>query len=172
MANLENKIIQYLSDYPEREFYGQEIADKIKCSKASASIILKSLMDKKIVSKNTKGHMNFYQVNTKSPDLKKFKINAAIDILKPILSKLEKKSRKIILFGSAGRGEQTADSDIDLFVLSRDKKEVLDIIKKNKLNIKAIIKTPGEWSEMEEREPEFYREIKSGIILHDYVSGI
>ncbi|OIO51658.1 MAG: hypothetical protein AUJ11_01590 [Parcubacteria group bacterium CG1_02_44_65] len=38
--------------------------------------------------------------------------------------------------------------------------------------LKAIIKTPGEWSELEIAEPEFYREIKSGIILYEYVPRI
>ena len=40
------------------------------------------------------------------------------------------------------------------------------------LRLKAIIKTSNEWSEMEISEPEFYQEIKNGIILYDYVPRI
>ncbi len=174
MTKLEQRIIKLLSDYPEREFYGQEIARKAKCSKASVSGILKTLAGKKIIFRNTRGHMKFYQINQKNLAVKKFKINSALEKLAPLLSKLEKISQKIILFGSASRGEQTANSDIDLFVLSNDKNEVRKIIESanRNLRIKAIIKTQSEWSEAETREPEFYQEIKNGITVYDYVPRI
>ena len=174
MFKIEQKIIKLLADYPEREFYGQEIADKIKCSKASASGILKSLSERKIIFKKIKGHMKFYQINAKSLDMKKFKINFILEKISPILPKLAKFSEKIILFGSVSRGEQTADSDIDLFVVSREKNEVREILKKinSSLPVKAIIKTSGEWSEMEIQETELYQEIKNGITLYNHVPRI
>ena len=174
MAKLEQKIIKILADYPEREFYGQEIADKIKCSKASASIILKSLTSRKIIFRKTKGHMNFFQINTGNSEVKKFRIDSVLEKIKPILPKLERFCRKIILFGSGSRGEQTAGSDIDLFILSGRKDDVRSVIKKTRarLNIKAVIKTPVEWSEMEVKEPELYQEIKNGITLYEYVPRI
>lgn len=174
MAGVEKKIIQFLSDYPERDFYSQEIANKIKCSKASASNILKSLSEKKMIFKKTKGHMRFYQINPKNPNVKKFKISAILERINPILPRLEKVSKKIILFGSGSRGEQTFNSDIDLFILASDKKETYATLKKLNyaLNIKAIAKTFSEWSEMENQEPELYQEIKNGITLYDYVPRI
>lgn len=174
MTKLEQKIIKLLSYYPEREFYGQEIAEKAKCSKASVSGILKMLSKKKIVFKKVRGHMKFYQINQGNLAVKKFKINLVLGELASFLLKLRKISQKIILFGSASRGEQTADSDIDLFILSNDKDETRRIIKtaSGNLRIKAVIKTQNEWSEMEIQEPEFYQEIKNGIILYDYVPRI
>jgi len=174
MAKLEQKIIKLLSDYPELEFYGQEIAKKAKCSKASASGILKSLSAKKIVFKKARGHMKFYQINFKSPEVKKFKINFVLGKINPLLPKLEKFSAKIILFGSGSRGEQTAGSDIDLFILSNDKNAVRAALKKinSGLKIKAVIKTPSEWSETEITDPEFYQEVNNGITLYNYVPRI
>jgi predicted nucleotidyltransferase len=174
MAKLEQKIIKLLSDYPEREFYGQEIARKVGCSKASASGILKLLYKKKMVFKKTKGRMQFYQIDQKNSEVKRFKINAVMERLNPLLPKLKKFSQKIILFGSASRGEQSFGSDIDLFILSNNKNGMRAFLKKinRGLDIKAIIKTPGEWSEMEVKEPEFYQEIKSGITLYNYVPRI
>lgn len=174
MAKTEQRIIELLADYPEREFYAQEIAKKVKCSKASVSGILKLLADKKIVLKKVKGHMKFYQINQGSSEIKRFKIDLALEKLGSILLKLKKFSLKIILFGSASRGEQTAGSDIDLFILSMDKNETRKILEKTNRNlrIKAIIKTHSEWAEMETREPEFYQEIKNGITLYNYVPRI
>jgi len=174
MTKLEKKIIRLLADYPEREFYSQEIANKVKGSKASASGLLKVLFRRGVVSKKVKGRMKFYQINAKSPELKKLRINSAMEKINSLLPRLKKISQKIILFGSASRGEQTSGSDIDLFILSRDKNEIREFLKKISatLRLKAIIKTPGEWSELEITEPEFYQEIKNGIILYDYVSRI
>lgn len=174
MTKLEQKIIKLLADYPEREFYGEEIAKKLKFSKASASGLLKRLSEKGIILKTIKGHMKFYQINQKSPELKKFRINLALEKINPLLPKLRKYFQKIILFGSASRGEQTYGSDIDLFILTDKKNEARAVLKKinKKLPIRPILKTPGEWSEMEIKEPEFYREVKNGITLYDYVPRI
>jgi predicted nucleotidyltransferase len=174
MTKIERKVIQLLSDYPEREFYGQEISKKIRCSKASVSGILKSLSQKKIVEKKIKGRMKFYQINTKSAEVKKFKIDLVLEKINPLLPKLQKVSQKVVLFGSASRGEQTVGSDIDLFLISCEKSEARTLLKKiaSGLPIKAIMKTPGEWSEMEVDEPEFYQEIKNGITLYNYVPRI
>lgn len=52
MKKIEKKIIMFLADYPEQEFYGQEIADKIKGSKASTSGLLKVLFCQGVVKRN------------------------------------------------------------------------------------------------------------------------
>lgn len=167
MTKIEQKIIHLLSNYPEREFYGQEIANKIKCSKASVSGLLKSLLGKKIISKTTKGRMGFYQINQSSLTVKKLRINLALENVKPIAKKLSLVSQRAILFGSACRGEQTEKSDLDLFIIGKQKEEILTIIDKyrDRLNLQVIIKSPNEWSEMEIKESEFFREIKSGITI-------
>ena len=174
MTKLEKKIIMLLADYPEKEFYSQEIADRVKGSKASASGLLKVLSRRGVVFKKVKGRMKFYQINSKSPELKRLRINFSLEKINLFLPKLKKLSQKIILFGSASRGEQTSGSDIDLFILSRDKDKIRAALKKISAGsrLKAIIKTPGEWSEMEITEPKFYQEIKNGIILYDYVPRI
>lgn len=174
MTTLEQKIVEFLGNYPETEFYGQEIANKIKCSKASASVLLKKLSKTGIVFAEEKGHMKFYQINPRNPELKKIRINSAIDYLKPLARKFNNKVLKIILFGSASRGEQTFNSDLDVFILANNKNEARDALKKPNISsrIKAIIKTPSEWSEMEITEPEFYQEVKNGIILYEYVPRI
>jgi predicted nucleotidyltransferase len=174
MTKVEKKIIEFLSAYPHKEFYGQEIVKKVKCSKASVSTLLKAMSKVGIVLCKQRGHMKFYQINPRSADVKKFKINSAIEELKPILPKLSKLSQKIILFGSASRGEQSYNSDLDLVVLSNEKNKIKKIIKSaNSIwPLKAIIKTQSEWSEVEIKDPEFYREVKSGIILFEYVPRI
>jgi predicted nucleotidyltransferase len=172
MSKIEKRIIKFLSDYPEREFYAQEISQKIGCSKASANNILKDLSNSKIVRKKVKGHMKFYQIDSENPEVKKNRIGFVLEEMGRILPELEKHSQKIVLFGSGSRGEQTAKSDIDVLILTQEKDSIGEILAKTKpsLPIRAIVKTPSEWSEMEVRDPEFYREVETGITLHNYVT--
>ncbi len=174
MSRVEQRIIKLLADYPEKEFYSQEIAKKVRCSKASASNILRLLSAKKMIFRKVKGYMKFYQINAQNAEVKKFRINLVLEEINPLLPKLKKLSQRIILFGSASRGEQTSGSDIDLFILSTDKNKISKLLKKIKrrLPIKAIIETPSDWSEMEVKEPEFYQEVMNGITLYNYVPRI
>lgn len=174
MKTIEQKIIKILSDFPEKDFYGQEIANKIKCSKASASLILRSLAKKKIVRQSIKGNMKFYQINSENPEVKKIRINETMEVIEPFVAKLKKNAKKIILFGSSCRGEQTVDSDIDLFILSDSKNLVYEVLNKipSRVNLKTIVKTVNEWSEMEVSDTEFYHEIKNGIVLYEYVPRV
>ncbi|OGM90286.1 hypothetical protein A2755_03790 [Candidatus Wolfebacteria bacterium RIFCSPHIGHO2_01_FULL_48_22] len=77
IAQTAAKIIELLGNYPEREFYSEETAKRVKCSKASASVILRALAEKDIVSKRIRGHMRFYQINMKHPAVKTIKIQSA-----------------------------------------------------------------------------------------------
>ncbi len=174
MSEIKYRIINLLSHYPEQEFYAQEVAERIKCSKSSAVIILKDLTNKKIVYRKKKGHMKFYQINPENIEVKKMKIELVLKALTPLLSKLKKISQKVILFGSASRGEQTFNSDIDLLILTNRKEDAKKIVKDTglKLKIKPIIKSVSEWAEVEVENPEFYGEVKSGITLHNHVSRV
>jgi len=60
-------------------------------------------------------------------ELSKSKVNKkALDIVKDYLRNLEDKIKvkKVILFGSAARGEMHRDSDIDLIIISPDFKKM------------------------------------------------
>ncbi len=87
--------------------------------------------------------------------------------LEPLLKKMRNKSQKIILYGSSSRGENTKDSDIDLFVVTNSLQEVEKIVRnssKGKI-IQLIVRTPLKYIEMEKTDPIFYAEIERGIVL-------
>ena len=164
----EEKIITLLSNYPNREFFCRQIASKLKISTGGVSENLRRLAKGKLVKGCKRGNMKFYQIIEENPVVKQYKINLTLKRISSLINKLKAKSLEIILFGSTSRGEQTADSDIDLFVLSNHKGEIRKILDstRNKLSIKAIIKIPNEWSELEIKEPEFYKEVQKGIKLY------
>ena len=161
------KIIIFLGDYPEREFFSKEIAGKLDISLGGTHNALKYLAKEKIVEAEQKGNMKFYRINEGNPLVKQLKTTAVVAKLLPFINKIKKNCEEIVLFGSASRGEQTRNSDIDLFVLTHTPEDVKkDIGKhKKKMPVKAVVKTPNQWSELEIKEPEFYKEVKRGVKL-------
>jgi predicted nucleotidyltransferase len=171
MTENTEKIINFLADYPSRQFFTKEISGKTKISLGGAHNSLKDLVKEKMVFVEQRGNMKFFQINLHNPAVRQTRMALAVNKLSGIVEKIKEYSKEIILFGSASRGEQSAESDFDLFVLTNNRKEVEKIIKKErkKLPINTVIKTPNEWGEMEIKEPEFYLEVKKGIKLYEQI---
>ncbi len=164
------KIIIFLGDYPERKFFSKEIAEKLNISLGGTHNALKHLVKEKIVGIEQRGNMKFYQIDDENIFVKQLKTALIVEKLLPLVNKIKQDCKEIVLFGSAARGEQTANSDVDLFILTHNPEDIKnDIVKyRGKIMISPIIKTPNQWSELEIKEPEFYNEIKQGIKLFNY----
>jgi len=164
------KIIIFLGNYPERKFFGKEIAEKLNISLGGTHNALKYLVKEKIIKTEQRGNMKFYQIDDENPLVKQLKTTLIVEKLSPFVNRIKQNCKEIILFGSAARGEQTANSDIDLFILTHNPEDIKKgIVKyKRKIVISPVIKTPNQWSELEVKEPEFYNEVKKGIKLFNY----
>jgi len=88
-------------------------------------------------------------------------------LLEPLILKMQPLSVRIVLFGSASRGEDAASSDIDLFILSKDSETIGQFLASFKTDrkIQPIILEPAEWPDFREREKVFFEEIEKGIVL-------
>ena len=163
------KIINLLADYPNQQFFTKEMSSKLNISLGGAHNSLKELTKNKIIIMEQKGNMKFFQINFQNSLVKQFRVTFITEKLSEIIKKIKNYSKKIILFGSASRGEQDKESDVDLFILTNDSRKVKEMLNKcnKKMLINFIIKSPNEWSEIEIKEPEFYNEVKGGIILYE-----
>lgn len=169
MTENNKKIINLLADYPNQQFFTKEISEKVKISLGGAHNSLKNLEKEKMIFMEQRGNMKFFQINLHNPLVRQIRTALAVNKLSGIVERIKEFSKEIILFGSASRGEQSFESDLNLFVLTNNCKEVEEIIKKErkKLLINPVIKTPNEWGEIEAKEPEFYLEVKKGIKLYE-----
>jgi predicted nucleotidyltransferase len=167
LTNNYKKIIDLLADYPETQFFTKEISDKTGVSLGGAHNALKQLAKEKIVALEAKGNMKFYQIYADNPQVKQFRVADAIDRIMPLIDQIKSDCLKIVLFGSTARGEQTSDSDIDLFILTHEPETIKKKFFKSKIKrqLKTVIKTPNQWSELEIKEPEFFQEVSRGIKL-------
>lgn len=163
------KILEFLVQTPGEEYLSREIQIDVKISKAGTNFALNDLVNAGFIKRKKRGKMYLYAVNFEHPIIKQLKILKVIMSLESLLKKIRNKSQKIILYGSSSRGENTKDSDIDLFVVTNSLREVKKTIKNSPKGgiIQLIARTPLKYIEMEKTDPIFYAEIERGIVLRE-----
>jgi len=161
------KVIEYLIQKAGKEFLSKEIQIATKMSKAGANFALNDLVKTSLVNRQQKGNAYLYTINDENPVVKQLKVLRTIIDFMPLIKKLKQKTSKIILYGSSSRGEDTEDSDIDLFIVTNLTEEVEKIMQRKKYSkkIQPIIRKPLQYIEMEKTDPTFYQEIEIGIVL-------
>jgi len=164
------QILTFLARNPDKQFYIRELAKNMDKSVGGTHKTLKSLKDMDFIKENKSGKNIYYQMNQMNPSIKNFKIFVTINELTILVNKLKKISEKIILFGSCAYGEDTAESDIDLLVLTNEKDKVNKKILNFKFNrkIQAVVVNAGDLIKIKEKDKGFYQEVNRGITLwHD-----
>lgn len=166
------KVLSFLAKFSDREFYEREIARKIGISYGSANKVLNELYSNGFLKRRREGKMYFYSVNKTNAILRQFKILSIIVLLQPLIDKLKKITKKIVLYGSCAEGTDTSESDIDLFIISEQKGKVLRIIENYSLGkgfegikIQPVIQTPIELLRSEKKDKEFLSLVREGIVL-------
>lgn len=106
--------------------------------------------------------------------------------MKPIASSADRRIRqvvndlkryqplRIILFGSAARGDADAQSDLDFVVIKQTDQAFLDRLKEAALLVKApgaidiLVYTPEEWQRMQEAESPFAERVHTeGRVVYE-----
>ncbi len=165
----EQKALSLFVMNPDRPFYVREISRTLKISLGATHAALVSLEKSGLLVAQYIGRTKLYRLDTYHPIIKIFRILNTLLILEPLVRALKENSRHVILYGSYSTGTFIRGSDLDLFVVSEDKREVRSQIesfkRKISLDIRSIIKNKVEWMELEKLDPEFFDEIDHGITL-------
>ena len=162
------KLLQEFFDFPKKYFQIRELSRRIKLAQISITNHLKILLKENLIIKEKKHIYPSFRANINSELFKLLKKQNLYFRIKTsgLLDFLEEKTRPncIILFGSASRGEDTEDSDIDLFVQSKEL--VLDMEKYEK-SIKRKINLLFE-SNIKSLNKELLNNIINGEKLYGY----
>jgi predicted nucleotidyltransferase len=170
------KVLALFLAVPSRRLYGSEISKKVGISIGQTSKILGELLRAGVVEKERKGKTELYSISELTPELRLYKtLNTVLNIAS-LVSRFKPSSRRVILFGSCAQGTNTEESDLDLFVVSGTRNEVLDTVARfaprnryGYAEIKPVIKNPAEWARMESDDPVFFGEVQKGIVLFEKV---
>lgn len=161
------KVLSFLVDHPNEELLCSEIQSGTRLSKAGTYRALDVLVRKGMTERLKRGRFALYRIVENDCFVKQFKVLKTVFFLRPFLKKLREASREVILYGSASRGEDYLDSDIDVFIVAKDPLQIETLLLNFKLKrrLQSVIKTITEVSDMEESNPEFMAEVNSGIVL-------
>jgi predicted nucleotidyltransferase len=160
-------VLSFLAEHAGEEFLSSEIRQATKLSRAGVYLAGRDLVAKNLVSRIEKGRFHLYSVKPDHPIVRQFKILKNIAALESLLEKMRPAAQKIVLFGSAARGEDLASSDIDIFFLTLVPEKIRSLLASytGARKIQSIVLAPSEWSEFKDREPVFVEEIERGIAL-------
>jgi len=163
------KVLSFLLSRPEEKFYDREVSRLAKVGRAATNYSLRTLIDIGLVEREKKGRMYFYYVSLDDPIIRQLKITQNLIYIRLLVEKLKDVSLKIVLYGSSATGTNHAESDIDLFVLSREPKRVKDLIYKSSLKeiIQYVVNTPQDFIKLKKDNPVFHKQASSGIILYE-----
>lgn len=163
------RIILFFLENSTKKFSQVELIKKIKLSKTSAVKWLNRLNQSGLIKTETKGTNKIYEINRENiivKHLKKLNTLIKLNNLKDIENKF---NASVYLYGSAARGEDVEESDIDILIIGRVKKEYIiqetnKLSEKIKKNIKIEVLSEIEWSQMARKDPAFYERVEKDKI--------
>jgi len=161
------KVLSFLADNPGREYLSSEILGSTSLSRAGVYLALQELVAGGLTYKKERGRFHLYSIDHADPMVKQFKVLKNTVLLEPLLCRLRPSSIKVILFGSASRGEDSSSSDIDIFILTRDPETIRKLITSFSCGrkIQSVVVAPAQSHDFREKNTVFWGEIDRGIVL-------
>ena len=159
-------------DFPRKTFLIREISRNTKLAQTAIRVNLKDLLAEGLITKDNSGLYTGFRAGRDNPSFKLLKSqNTVLRMYQTgVLGMIEKAAYPscIVIFGSASRGEDTEESDIDLFVQA--KRIPLELSKfERKMNRKInILFEP----DLKTISPELVNNIANGIILYGYLKVV
>jgi predicted nucleotidyltransferase len=151
------------------KFHVRDLARSLHYDVSMISKNLKQLEEVGLVTHEDVGNLVFYQANMKSVLLRHMKICLTLLELTDLIRDLDQVITNSILYGSCAKGEDTDESDIDLFLETHDKEAVQKILTRHRKKItremSPIVSTPDETYRLKTKDKILFNNIQQGIIL-------
>jgi predicted nucleotidyltransferase len=164
------KALNFLIQHPGKQLLANEVEKSTRISRAGVNFALRKLAKEKLVLREKKAKIYLYSVDPTNSVIKQLKVLRTVLLLHSFINKIKTFSQKVVLFGSCARGDNIANSDIDLFILTNSPKTIEEEIKKTNLKekLQPIIRNPTQFIKMEKEESVFFEEIERGITLWEF----
>jgi predicted nucleotidyltransferase len=163
------KILREFFNYPRKDFQIREVCRKTKLTIPAVTNHLKGLLSEELILKEKKGIYPSFKANRENESFKIYKkFDIALRIKQTGLLDYLYDSctpNTIILFGSASKGEDIEESDIDLFLQAKEKKLVLEKYEKS-LNRKISLFFE---EHIQKLNNELKNNLLNGVILRGYI---
>jgi len=172
ISTVTQRLLSFLAKFCDQEFYERQIAQRIGIAYGSANRALNQLYSTGAIRRRKEGKMYFYSVDSSNSAIVELKKLVNMMLIESLIQDLKALAHRIILYGSCAQGTDTSQSDLDLFIVSDNREQVMQVIEDvafprgfEDIHIQAVIKSPVELLEAGESEQAFLAEVEQGIIL-------
>ena len=122
-TNTQQRVLGCLFGQPERSFFANELINLTGAGSGAVQRELKRLSESGLVTSEMRGHQRHFQANPHSPIFQELTqiVQKTFGLAYPIreaLAPYREAIRCAFIFGSIAKKQDTATSDIDLFVIS------------------------------------------------------
>lgn len=163
------KVFTQFAENPTRPYQIRELSREINLATTSIKLHLKELEKNNFVRQEKVGVYKAYKANFSDENFRFYKKLFNLTTLKEcgLVNELEKQlfPDVIILFGSYSKGEDVENSDIDIFVLAKEKN--MDLKKFEKILGRGIQLFFSE--DLNKLPKELFNNILNGVILSGFV---
>lgn len=166
------KVLVLFFRQPFGQFHLRGVAKECLVSPPTAKTQLAKLVREGLVERTRKANLVLFKANTENVRFRLLKTAYSLERLEKSgflrYLKLQLQPLSLVLFGSTAKGEDSPESDIDLLIISKSKKELnlAEFEKKLNREIEYSIYNPVEWSKKALADKPFYQRILiEGIAL-------
>ena len=163
------KLFRVFAENPSKSFHVRELSREVVLATTSVNLHLKELKKEKLIMREDYGLYPSYKANINNDNFRFYKKMYNLISLKEsnLIDELENKlfPTAIILFGSYMKGEDLETSDIDLFLIAKEKEIDLKKYEKQlKRKIQLFFCT-----DINKMPPEFKNNILNGVVLQGFL---
>lgn len=169
-------VLDALGQDPDTRYHVRAVAEKAEVSVGAASMILHTLEGTGTLTVEQVGNMRFYRYNLFDPVARQWKVLFNTNRLKPLADLLSEAVERVVLFGSAAEGMDARDSDVDLFILTRDETIAKTILRRFQRgysrSLAPVIMNAAGFAKLRRQDPSLYENILRGSVLWERMDRI
>lgn len=170
-------ILKPFFEEPNREFHIRELARILKINHMTAKKYLEQLKKEGLLLETESKYVKNYRANIDNEKFREYKrfFNIQNLIDSGLINFLDREFAypTIVVFGSFEKGEDSINSDIDIFILSETKKELNleQFAKKLKRKIQLHVFSEKEYEKLKKINPYLVNNLANGRVLrgHFYI---
>ena len=158
-------LLVFFLRHPTKKAHQNDIKKEVKIAKATLIKWLNMLAKQGMIEFTEYGRTKVYSLNRGNTIIRRLKMLDNLLLLSGMKAIAEKHNSIVYLYGSAARGEDAEDSDIDILLIGKVNRE--DIIRdinriseKIQRNINVQIFSPLEWAQMAKKDAAFYERVE------------
>ena len=163
------KTLIFLGRHPRDSYYVRELSKVLAISTGSASGQLRELEGSGLVKSEQKGRTLLFRADISHTVVREAKIFATLLELSAFIAASQTGIARMILFGSCAVGEDTSESDIDLYIETTNRPAAKSLIARYEADISRkispIILSPEEGVQLRTRDRSLFDRILAGKIL-------